>query len=171
MDLARLTAVHTERTSNRERDDRAVHAHRPGAGGAARGRDHGGLRVIVGAAIIAGGRVLACARSDPPEVAGRWEFPGGKVEPGETEVEALIRECEEELGVQIEVGERIGGDVRLGHGRAVLKVYAAQLVDGEVPQALEHADLRWLGPDELDTVPWLPADAPIVAALPPLLHA
>ncbi|HEY2948428.1 MAG TPA: NUDIX domain-containing protein, partial [Micromonosporaceae bacterium] len=59
----------------------------------------GRLRVIVGAAIIAGGRVLACERSDPPEVAGKWEFAGGKVEPGETEVEALIRECDEELGV------------------------------------------------------------------------
>ncbi|HEU4423833.1 MAG TPA: (deoxy)nucleoside triphosphate pyrophosphohydrolase [Pilimelia sp.] len=128
------------------------------------------MRVIVGAAIVADGRVLACMRSDPPEVAGRWEFPGGKVEPGETEVEALIRECAEELGVRVEVGERIGSDVRLGNGRAVLRVYAARLVDDDVPRALEHADLRWLGPDELHSVRWLPADAPIVAVLPPLLR-
>jgi 8-oxo-dGTP diphosphatase len=61
--------------------------------------------------------------------------------------------------------------VRLGHGRAVLKVYLARLVNGDLPQALEHAELRWLSADELDSVPWLPADAPIVAALRPLLAA
>jgi 8-oxo-dGTP diphosphatase len=127
------------------------------------------LRVIVGAAIIACGRVLACERADPPEVAGRWEFPGGKVEPGETEVEALIRECYEELGVRVEVGDRIGRDVPLGHGRAVLRVYAARLVDGDLPRPLEHSELRWLTANELHSVVWLPADAPIVAALPPLL--
>ncbi len=126
-------------------------------------------RVIVGAAIIESGRVLACARIEPPEFAGRWEFPGGKVEPGESEVEALVRECVEELGVSVHVGVRVGGDIPLGHGWAVLKVYAAKLHDGEVPRLIEHGDMRWLGIDELTSVDWLPADAPIVAALPPLL--
>ncbi|BCJ72391.1 DNA mismatch repair protein MutT [Catellatospora sp. IY07-71] len=126
------------------------------------------IRIIVGAAIISDGRVLACERSEPAEVAGRWEFPGGKVEPGETEHDALVRECEEELGVLVEVGERVGDDVLLGHGRAVLKVYTATLLKG-VPQLIEHAQLRWLSADELHTVPWLPADAPIVAALPKFL--
>ena len=123
------------------------------------------IRVIVGAAIVDDGRVLACERSEPVELAGRWEFPGGKVEPGETEQDALIRECEEELGVVVVIGERVGGDVMLGHGRAVLRVYTATLIEG-TPKAIEHAELRWLTVDELDTVPWLPADAPIVAALP-----
>jgi 8-oxo-dGTP diphosphatase len=122
-------------------------------------------RIIVGAAIVENGRVLACARADPPEVAGRWEFPGGKVEPGETELEALVRECLEELGVRVEVGVRVGADVPLAHGRAILKVYLAKLVNGAEPQCLEHAELRWLGAEELHTVDWLPADAPIVAAL------
>jgi 8-oxo-dGTP diphosphatase len=126
-------------------------------------------RIIVGAAIIENGRVLACERADPPDVAGRWEFPGGKVEEGETEPEALIRECEEELGVHVQVGVRVGTDVPLTHGWAVLKVYLAELQNGDAPQRLEHAELRWLGPDELDSVDWLPADAPIVAALRPLL--
>lgn len=126
-------------------------------------------KTIVGAAIIAAGRVLGGIRAYPPEVAGRWEFPGGKVEVGESEVAALVRECVEELGVRIEVGERVGGDVPMARGRAVLKVYAARLVGGDVPVALEHAELRWLAADELDSVPWLPADAPIVAALRPLL--
>jgi 8-oxo-dGTP diphosphatase len=125
--------------------------------------------VIVGAAIVAGGRVLACARAEPPEMAGRWEFPGGKVEPGEDEVTALVRECEEELGITVRVCERVGGDVVLGHGRAVLRVYAAQLTEHAQPRLIEHAEFRWLAADELDSVAWLPADAPIVAALPPLL--
>jgi 8-oxo-dGTP diphosphatase len=126
-------------------------------------------QVIVGAAIIDGGRVLACQRAEPPAMAGRWEFPGGKVEPGETEVVALVRECQEELGVQVDIGARVGTDVPLGKGGAVLKVYAARLVDGTAPQALEHTQLLWLARDELYTVDWLPADAPIVAALSPLL--
>jgi 8-oxo-dGTP diphosphatase len=128
-------------------------------------------RVIVGAAIIRNGRVLACARTEPPEFAGRWEFPGGKVEPGETEIDALIRECVEELGVSVRVEGRVGADIPLGHGWAVLKVYAARLVDDDaVPRLIEHGEMRWLASDELDTVEWLPADAPIVAALPPFLR-
>lgn len=127
------------------------------------------IQVIVGAAIIADRRVLACARSDPPELAGKWEFPGGKVDPGETEVQALVRECYEELGVLVDVGDRVGGDVLLGHGRAILKVYQARLLGEAEPHPHEHEELRWLGVDELDTVAWLPADAPIVAALRPVL--
>jgi 8-oxo-dGTP diphosphatase len=126
-------------------------------------------KVIVAAAIITEGRVLACERSAPPEVAGRWEFPGGKVEPGETDEQALARECVEELGVRVAVGDRIGPDVPLAHGRAVLRVFAVRLLDGDEPRALEHTAMRWLSADELDTVRWLPADKPIVAALPPLL--
>jgi 8-oxo-dGTP diphosphatase len=124
--------------------------------------------IIVGAAIVADGRVLGCERAEPPEVAGRWEFPGGKVEDGENDLEALVRECEEELGVTIAVGERIGSDVPLAHGWAVLRVWLATIVAGE-PQALEHASIKWLARHELDTVPWLPADAPIVAELAELL--
>jgi 8-oxo-dGTP diphosphatase len=124
---------------------------------------------IVGAAIMdAEGRVLGAERAAPPAMAGMWEFPGGKVEPGESELDALLRECEEELGVGIEVIERLGGDIPLKSGTAVLKVWTARLVRGE-PQALEHAELRWLAHSELDDVPWLPADAPLVDALRALL--
>jgi 8-oxo-dGTP diphosphatase len=126
-------------------------------------------KVIVAAVIVTDGRVLACERASPPEVAGRWEFPGGKVEPGETDQQALARECAEELGVRVEVGERVGPDVPLAHGRAVLRVYAVRLLEGDVPQALEHSAMRWLSADQLDSVPWLPADKPIVAELPALL--
>ena len=124
--------------------------------------------IIVGAAIVADGRVLGCERAEPPEVAGKWEFPGGKVDPGENELDALVRECEEELGIKIAVGERIGVDVPMAHGWALLRVWLARIVSGE-PEPLEHASLRWLAADELDSVPWLPADAPIVAALAKVL--
>ena len=120
--------------------------------------------IIVGAAIVVDGKVLGCERSEPAEVAGRWEFPGGKVEPGESDHDALVRECQEELAVDIRLLDRIGVDVPLAHGRALLRVWRAELVSGE-PQALEHRSLRWLGPDEVDSVPWLPADAPIIAEL------
>ncbi|MEU7870174.1 (deoxy)nucleoside triphosphate pyrophosphohydrolase [Dactylosporangium sp. NPDC049140] len=126
-------------------------------------------RIIVGAAIIADGRVLACERAQPPEMAGKWEFPGGKVDPGETEEQALVRECQEELGVDVAVGERVGDDIAMLNGTAILRVYIATLINGGQPLPLEHSDLRWLGAGELDSVPWLPADAPIVHALEPLL--
>jgi 8-oxo-dGTP diphosphatase len=115
------------------------------------------------------GRVLACERWRPPETAGWWEFPGGKVEPGETAEAALARECAEELGVRVEVGARVGTDVPLPNGRAVLRAFTARLLDADLPRPLEHAALRWLGSDELDSVRWLPADKPIVAELPVLL--
>jgi 8-oxo-dGTP diphosphatase len=157
-----LTPVYTERTSG---DKGAGY---PGDLSGHRARES---RVVVGAAIIEGDRVLACERANPPEVAGKWEFPGGKVEAGESEIAALVRECAEELAVRVEVGDRVGEDVPLGRRPTVLRVYLARLVDGDQPQRLEHAQLRWLAADELDSVPWLPADAPIVAALRPLLTA
>ena len=129
-------------------------------------------RIIVGAAIIEDGRVLACARSEPPEFAGRWEFPGGKVEPGESEIEALVRECAEELGVTVDVGERVGADVPLGArlgGPAGVRGPARQR--WPYRSCSSTRDMRWLAADELDSVDWLPADAPIVAALPAVAPA
>jgi 8-oxo-dGTP diphosphatase len=136
--LALLTAVRTERTTP---------------------------RIIVGAAIIDAGRVLACARAQPPEMAGRWEFPGGKVEPGEDDAAALVRECREELAVDVTVGGQVGPAVPLGDGRAVLRVYTARLCGAARPRLIEHLELRWLAADQLSDVDWLPADAPIVEAL------
>jgi 8-oxo-dGTP diphosphatase len=127
-------------------------------------------RIVVGAAIRDGRRVLAAARAYPPELAGLWEFPGGKVEPDETETEALVRECREELGVAISVGDRVGGDLPTGNGRYLLRVYFAEVLEGD-PHAKEHAELRWLAPDELDSVPWLPGNRPAVDALRDLLNA
>jgi 8-oxo-dGTP diphosphatase len=119
-------------------------------------------RLVVGAAIYdAAGRLLAAQRSRPEQYAGLWEFPGGKVEPGETPEAALARECREELGVEIKVGDLVG-EVDIPIGR--LAVYRALLVTG-TPTAREHSELRWLGPDQLDEVPWIDADRPLVDRL------
>jgi 8-oxo-dGTP diphosphatase len=118
---------------------------------------------VVGAAIISGGRLLAAQRAEPPELAGGWEFPGGKVDPGESDEDALVRECHEELGVKIALAERIGGDWPLSLG-GVLRVWTARIVEGEA-KALEHLALRWLGPDELYDVDWLAGDLPVVEAV------
>ncbi|GAA1278144.1 (deoxy)nucleoside triphosphate pyrophosphohydrolase [Sphaerisporangium rubeum] len=120
-------------------------------------------RIVVAAAIIDGGRLLAAQRAGPPEMAGGWEFPGGKVDPGESDHDALVRECREELGVGISVGERVGGDWPLSPGY-VMRVWLACLVSG-VPYPHEHLALRWLGRDEIFDIAWLPADLPVAKAV------
>jgi 8-oxo-dGTP diphosphatase len=118
--------------------------------------------VVVGAALLDGtGRVLAAQRAGPPSLAGRWEFPGGKVEPGEPDTVALVRECREELGVEVELDGRLGGDFAVEGGAGVLRVWIGRIVAG-VPVATEHAALRWLDASELDEVDWLAADRPLV---------
>lgn len=116
------------------------------------------------AAIVRRGRVLAAERAAPRDWSGYWELPGGKVEPGEADEQALTRECAEELGVRIQVGARIGPELALPQIGGVLRVHLARLVDGE-PQALEHRQLRWLCAAEMGSVRWLPSDTAIVAAV------
>ncbi|MEV5299537.1 NUDIX domain-containing protein [Amycolatopsis methanolica] len=125
--------------------------------------------MIVGAAIVRGRSLLAQQRAYPREVAGLWELPGGRVEPGESEVDALRRECREELGVDVVVGSRVGPDVPLRAG-LVLRVFAASLTDERArPEALDHKALRWLDADGLDGVEWLPADLELLPDLRRLL--
>ncbi|MEV5100346.1 (deoxy)nucleoside triphosphate pyrophosphohydrolase [Streptomyces massasporeus] len=120
-------------------------------------------RIVVGAALVEDGRLLAARRSAPVELAGRWELPGGKVEPGETADAALARELREELGVDAEVGERVPGEWPL-RAPYVLHVWTAWLRPGSAaPEPLQdHDELRWLGPDEIWDVPWLDQDVPAV---------
>jgi mutator protein MutT len=116
-------------------------------------------RVVVGAALFDahGGRVLAARRSAPEALAGRWEFPGGKVEPGESVPAALERELREELGVTARAGERLPGawEVRPG---LELQIWTAELVAGEPRPLQDHDALRWLDASTLDSVDWLPQD-------------
>ncbi|MFJ5989849.1 (deoxy)nucleoside triphosphate pyrophosphohydrolase [Lentzea sp. NPDC092896] len=124
-------------------------------------------RVVVGAAIVRDGRLLAQQRSYPESHAGQWELPGGRVEPGEKPADALVRECVEELGATVVVGEQIGPDVPLKKD-LVLRIFAAELAGGE-PEALEHNAVRWLTVGELAGLDWLPADRVLVPALHSLL--
>jgi mutator protein MutT len=118
---------------------------------------------VVAAAVVAHGRVLACRRVAPADAAQRWEMPGGKLEPGENEVQALVREVREELGCEVRPLRRLAGDVPLRPG-LVLSAWVAQLAGGE-PAPIEHDVLRWLAPEDLGEVDWLPADARLVDVL------
>jgi 8-oxo-dGTP diphosphatase len=124
-------------------------------------------QIVVAAAIVTEGKVLVAQRVRPPELAGRWELPGGKLATGETEPEALARELAEELGVEVAVGERLGDDVEL-NPTMTLRAYEVSLIRGE-PQPHDHAALRWVSASELQDVDWVPADRGFVAALGELL--
>jgi 8-oxo-dGTP diphosphatase len=121
--------------------------------------------LVVGAAVLRGGRVLAARRTTPPETAGRWEFPGGKVEPGEQPEAAVVRELREELGCTVAVDGWLDAEVPIG-GRHLLRVALVHVVSGELAP-VEHDRVRWLAADELDAVDWLEPDRPFL----PLLRA
>lgn len=130
--------------------------------------DESAVRVVVAAVIERDGLILAARRTEPPALAGRWEFPGGKVEPGEDDAQALERECREEIGVRIAVGERIGPLYTIAGGSMVVRTYRAVIADGAEPEALDsHDALVWVrpgGPDVRD-LPWLDGDLLILDAL------
>lgn len=116
-------------------------------------------QIVVAGAIIAGDKVLVAQRLAPPELAGRWELPGGKVTPGETEPAALARELAEELDLDttdVAVGERLGEDVVLNDSMT-LRAYHVRLLRGE-PRPRDHQALRWVTAAQLHDVDWVPAD-------------
>ncbi|WP_044736440.1 (deoxy)nucleoside triphosphate pyrophosphohydrolase [Geobacillus kaustophilus] len=121
---------------------------------------------VVGAAIRnERGDILCALRAPDMSLPNVWEFPGGKVEEGESPEEALVREIREELGCAISVGKLLA-DVCHEYGHAIvhLRTYEARLVDGE-PRAREHAELRWVPLQALRSLEWAPADIPTVEAL------
>lgn len=123
------------------------------------------MALVVGVALVRAGRILAARRSYPAHAAGRWEFPGGKVEDGESPEETAVREVAEELGCRVRVLDWLAPSVEIRPGLE-LRVARAELVTGEpVPRPGEHDAIRWLAVDDLGSVDWLEADRPFVAAL------
>ena len=107
-------------------------------------------------------RLLACRRAEGKYAAGRWEFPGGKVEPGETPQAALAREVLEELAVPIRVGELLDRTVT---GRVDLACYAVALAGPAPTASTDHDALRWLTAPQLRELEWADADLPVVRLL------
>jgi 8-oxo-dGTP diphosphatase len=130
---------------------------------------------VVGGAVLdslsAPARLLVARRTAPPQFAGMWEFPGGKVERGEAPESALHRELREELGIGVVLGEELEAPGPAGwplNDKAVMRVWFAEVADGEPRPLEDHDELRWVSigeGDEALSLPWIPADLPIVQAL------
>ncbi|HEX2285571.1 MAG TPA: NUDIX domain-containing protein [Mycobacterium sp.] len=123
-------------------------------------------QIVVAGALISGASLLVAQRARPPELAGLWELPGGKVAAGESDESALARELHEELGVEVAVGSRLGVDVAL-NARTTLRAYRVTQIGGSL-HPNDHRALRWIGVDEIESLPWVPADR---AWLPELARA
>lgn len=134
-----------------------------------------GLIQVVGGAVVdrlANPAVLLVARRSAPEhLAGLWEFPGGKVEPGEEPETALVRELAEELGIGVRLGLELHAETPAGwplNDRASMRVWFAEVTHGEPLPLEDHDELRWVDLRDREavlTLPWIPADYPIVHAL------
>jgi 8-oxo-dGTP diphosphatase len=125
-------------------------------------------QIVVAGALISNGALLVAQRDRPPELAGLWELPGGKVAAGETDADALARELHEELGIVATVGARLGADVALPGGMT-LRAFLVTAPDA-TPHPHDHRALRWVNGDELDALAWVPADRGWVPDLVAALH-
>jgi 8-oxo-dGTP diphosphatase len=125
--------------------------------------------LVVGAAIVSGGRLLAARRTTPPESAGRWELPGGKVESEESPRDALVREVREELGCGVAVDRWLQGEQEFG-ATHVLRAAVCRIIDGEPSPGPDHDELRWLPASRLGEVDWLEPDRPFLPELEDLLR-
>lgn len=117
---------------------------------------------VVGAVIVHDGFILSARRAPHSRLPGLWEFPGGKIESGETAREALEREIREELDCALEVGEELTTTTyAYDFGDVTLTTYWCQLRSG-TPRLTDHSEFRWVRPSELYSIDWAPADLPAV---------
>jgi 8-oxo-dGTP diphosphatase len=162
-----------EQTLLRGRVVRAMQSHLD-AYAAAAAEAARGVTQVVGAALVDDRRRVLVAQRGSGSLAGLWEFPGGKVERGEDDLAALVRECREELGVDVVPGAFVGeipldGVVAGGApGASTLRVWCGRIAGGELV-AHEHRSLRWLPADELEGLDWISADRPLLPAVRTLL--
>lgn len=121
---------------------------------------------VVGAIIIKDGKILCVQRGESKALAYLWEFPGGKIEPGETPREALKRELVEELFIEVSVENQMFEQTTYEYDFGVvhLTTFICSLVEG-TPKLTEHVAIRWLTPSELSELEWAPADIPAVEKL------
>ena len=120
---------------------------------------------VVAALIWDGDKFMICQRPAHKARGLLWEFVGGKVEPGETKKQALIRECKEELDILLSVGDVFMDVVHEYHDLTVhLTLFNATIDEGE-PQKLEHNDIKWIGPSEISNYEFCPADVEILNKL------
>lgn len=122
---------------------------------------------VVGAVIVHADAVFAARRNPERNAGGLWEFPGGKVEPGETPEEALARELDEELSVTVVVGPFVDRSVSsVGETTIELSCYLATLAGPEPAASTDHDAMQWIPLTELDQWDWAPGDVPIITGLP-----
>ena len=123
------------------------------------------IEVVCGVIEDSGGRFLACLRPAGRHLGGLWEFPGGKVEPGEEAEAALARELEEELGIRVEVGEALRPvEWHYERGSIRLLPFRCRILEGD-PHPHEHERLMWCAPEDFGTLDWADADMPVLAQL------
>lgn len=117
---------------------------------------------VTAAVLVRDGKVLGARRGEQMSLAGFWEFPGGKIEPGETPEQALHRELKEELLIDAQVGDHlVTTEHEYDFGIVVLASFLCRLHEGE-PKLTEHAEIRWFAPEDLLSVEWAPADVEAV---------